>query len=241
MQPRPWLSIDDGPTRILLAAYIAETLTQAYRASFSGVPEDPTTWTVQGTFGQAWPYEMVSQRLDQGSALLYDLPPEFLPDEPAADAWLRHLPRSVDPPTPWDPAPWPEPEQMERLGLALRSSVVARYCQHVHGPLDGSMTSLGAVDAYLALVAPLRAPQHEGTGFNRRLSVLLGAYVGEVLRNTFGGTWLPREDEALDEHSYRLELSAKLEVEPVVQLLSRVSQRSALPLFEYAEKIARKV
>ena len=241
MQPRPWLSIDDGPTRVLLAAYIAETLTQAYRASFSGVPEDPTTWTVQGSFGQAWPYEMVSQRLDQGSALLYDLPPEFLPDEPAADAWLRHLPRSAEPPAPWDPVPWPEPEQMERLGVAMRASVVARHCQHVHGPLDGSMTSLGALDAYLALVAPLRAPQHENAGYRRRLSVLLGAYVGEVLRNTFGGMWLPREDDVLDEHSYRLELSPKLEVEPVVQLLSRVSLRSALPLFEYAEKIARKV
>jgi tetratricopeptide (TPR) repeat protein len=239
--PRPWLSTDDTPARTLLAAYWCDTLRHCYDALFEGAPTRPETWTVSGAFGHVRAFELMTARLGSGVALAHERLPEIAPDDARNEAWWRRLPCSTPPPSPWDPAAWPDVTLMPSLGLALAQSVVSAYCERVsHGRLDCSLTSLGALDVYLALIAPVRATADPGAAWCRRVSVLVGAYLGETLKASFGGEWRG-PGPGLDERSYTVALRDDVEAQPVAHAAARLGGRTGMSLVEYAQKLAKRL
>jgi len=116
---------------------------------------------------------------------------------------------------------------------------VSEWCRrYAAGPLDGSMASLASVEAYLGLVAPPAAPPTRAEPWAVRVTVLLGAYLGEVLRETIGGAWELDARTVNDPGEYRLRLGKRV-VTPVLEVHQRLLSRTALPLHDYASRLAR--
>jgi tetratricopeptide (TPR) repeat protein len=237
LQLRPAL---DSPLRLLLAGYWGETLRRTRGGQWPAASSTRDA-LMRAEFGDVRPFHALAARLERGEPIELPVMPELSPEDPGVEPWFKVSATPESPPAPWDPEPWPDPSDMQRLGRALERSVVCVYCQSdSFGPLDRSLTSLGALDAYVSLIAPLRAPRNPDAPWCRRAAVLLGAYVGEVLAQALGGEWQPHNGPVLDERSYRIVLRSDQEATPVAQLLARLCGRTAMSVVEYAEKLARR-
>jgi hypothetical protein len=145
---------------------------------------------------------------------------------------------AVSPPVPWGDQPWPDPTRMEQIARAVVDSVVGVYARQMsEGPLDLSIESLGALDRYLGLVAPLEAVLDENPVWARRLAVLIGAYLGETLRELMGGRWISEDCAQVHADMYVVVLGNSVRITPVTQVMSRVTGDSALTLIEYASRL----
>jgi len=100
------------------------------------------------------------------------------------------------------------------------------------------MASLASVEAYLGLVAPPAAPPARADPWLVRVAVLIGAYLGEVLRETIGGAWDLSATTVKDPSEYRLRLGKRV-VTPVLEVHQRLLAHTALPLHDYASRLAR--
>src|SRR5262249_26274788 len=141
---------------------------------------------------------------------------------PGAEPLGQRVALSVAPPAPWDPAPWPEVAQLPELGARLRESPVGLYCAGIELPLDSSFASLRSLDRYVTLLAPPLAPSDPEAPWVRRAAVLVGAYMGEVLRATRGGSWEPLQGAARPE-AYRLALPGGIKAFPISSAFERLS------------------
>jgi hypothetical protein len=70
----------------------------------------------------------------------------------------------------------------------------------------------------------------------RRASVLVGAYLGEVLRAARGGDWEPTRGELRPE-SYRVSLPGGIKALPVACAFERLSGRRLEQPSDYARRI----
>ncbi len=174
---------------MLLACYAGECVRLARGGTWQGRVAEPTTLIVSyGNEGYE-PLDHVEQALRAGRSLRLDAGPS--PHPAAEPPEAPHL-RPIDPPTPWDPATWPELSRLGELGRTLRSSAIGLWAERsVHLPLDRSLESLEAIERFLALVAPgVAVPGAPSTEVaERRAAVLAGAYVGEILCFHGAGRW----------------------------------------------------
>lgn len=226
--PRPRES-DDFPAVLLLGCYLGEAIRGAHQAKWEGsVARLDEALVIAGD--RSWaPFEMVRARIERGTPLDAKL-------EPDTEAWTHRITTPATPPCPWEPLPWPTADTLEQLGRALGSSPIGAWCaEHAGVPLDLSMPSLGALDRYVEIVAPLRAPSDPDAPWARRPAALLGAYLGEVLRAQLGGTWQNTDEPGA--RGYALRLGSSM-ITPVVSTLERLEGQSQTPLSAYAQRIA---
>jgi len=230
---------DDFPVVLLIGAYLGQVLCQAYSAHWEGHITDLVEAQVVGV-ERCWsPFLIVADRLRDGTPIDFGIADDLKRAHPGADQWSAHVAPSVAPPSPWGPTPWPRPALVPRLGRALAYSAVSEWCRRsASGPLDGSVASLGALDAYLNLIAPPAARAHSSEPWLPRVSVLCGAYLGEVLRATVGGAWVTGVTGVGSPDDYQVRLGDQT-VTPVAEVHSRITGRSTLSLLDYASKLTR--
>lgn len=223
-------------SQLVLSAYVGETIRFAFQGEWTGRLSDPHQALVRTASAAFLPFEAVHSRLQNGGSLGLD---DLVPLESAHWAvphWARRAPDDALPPTPWAPDPWPSIEQVGSLGRALSRSVVAMYCeQFAFTSLDHSLGCLPALDSYLTLIGPPGAPPAEASPALVRSAILVGAYVGEVVRSHWGGRWV--RGDAPDASAYVLELGS-VTARPVHHTLSRSCGLSSMTLTEYVDRLA---
>ncbi|MEI9936399.1 MAG: hypothetical protein WDO69_04160 [Pseudomonadota bacterium] len=231
--PRQALSLAAYPAQVMLASYVGECLRQGYGGQWAGSLASPETVFVDANHTRFAPFHELRLRLEQGKPLLFEGaegrstrqsgPPIAIP---------------VTPPTPWDPAQWPSPRMLPRLGLAFSQSVVELYCAEFGGgPLDRSPVGLHSLDNYVALLAPSNARPAVGARWVERASVLIGAYLGEVLRETVGAAWRDVIGAPIGPESYTLLLPDGGTTHPITQAYDRLSGRTSDLLSHYAARL----
>lgn len=227
--------ISDLRTRVLLGlgAYSGECLRQAYAGEWVGTAADLLRLHIEGQGLCFAPLRDMHARLQAGQEL--DVGETPLP-HPGAEPLGQRVALDVVPPTPWDPEMWPTLAQMSVVGSHLGRSPVGMFCAAVELPLDLSFASLRAVDRYVTLLAPPLAPPDPEAVWVRRASVLVGAYMGEVLRATRGGNWEPLRSEPRAE-AYRVALPGGATALPVAAAFERLSGRRLEHPSDYARRI----
>lgn len=228
-------SADDDAVITLVGAYVGDSLRVAHDGQWS---EGRARRVLSAS--RAWePLEIVSARLHEGAARDLDVATGTTLADPDSPAWLARVECDALGPAPWH-AEWPALDLMPDLDRALRASAVGRFADELVGrPLDGTLASLDALDAYLALVAPLHAPLGAEPSWGRRVALLVGAYVGETLIRVRGGKWREASAPPSSEASYRVELG-RLEVTPVAQAFARVTGQSPQSLADYAARLTQR-
>ncbi len=222
-------------TRVLLGlgAYVGECLRRAYAGEWIGSAVDLLRLHIEGQGLCFTPFRDMHARLQAGQELeVVDTPPAH----PGAEPLGQRVALDIAPPTPWEPDAWPSLAQVGHLGSHLGSSPVGMFCEAVELPLDLSFASLRAVDRYVTLLAPPLAPPDPEAAWVKRAAVLVGAYVGEVLRATRGGSWeLARGD--LRPEAYRVSLSGGTVTLPIAAAFERLSGRRLEQPSDYARRI----
>jgi hypothetical protein len=222
-------------TRVLmgLGAYLGECLRQAYAGDWIGQGVDLLMMHVEGQGLCFSPFRDMNARLQSAEPLeVSDTP---LP-HPGAEPLGQRIALTIAPPSPWDPAPWPDVSRLPELGATLRQSPVGLYCAGIEVPLDLSFASLRSLDRYVTLLAPPLAPSDAEAAWVRRAAVLVGAYMGEVLRATRGGAWEPTRGELRPE-SYRFVLPGGTKALPVASAFERLAGRRLEQPSDYARRI----
>jgi tetratricopeptide (TPR) repeat protein len=223
------------PLELVLGAYLGECYRQAFGAEWQGAPALPLAARIDGVGISMRPCERVRARLREGKPLAVDAPRNL---HPGADPMGNSVPLSLRPPAPWDPKPWPLADEFLRLGRLLPISVVGYYCSRTLGlPLDRSVSGIVALDRYLALLAPPKAPPDPDGAWLFRVGVLLGAYIGEVLVEAVAARWEISEPPNSPD-SYRLVLPHGAVATPVNRVLERLAGRRPSPLSEYVTRLA---
>jgi tetratricopeptide (TPR) repeat protein len=222
-------------TRVLigLGAYAGECLRQAYAGEWVGTAADLLRLHIEGQGLCFAPLRDMHARLQAGQELEVGNTP--LP-HPGAEPLGQRVALDVTPPTPWDPEAWPNLTQIGLVGSHLGSSPVGMFCETVELPLDLSFASLRAIDRYVTLLAPPLAPPDPEAVWVRRASVLVGAYMGEVLRTTRGGSWEPLRGDLRPE-AYRVSLPGGATALPVAAAFERLSSRRLEQPSDYARRI----
>jgi hypothetical protein len=124
----------------------------------------------------------------------------------------------------------------------MSRSVISLFCEeHAEGPLDRTLPSLSALDTYLSIVAPEGSRPEPNAAWPRRVAVLAGAYVGEVLCDLVGGHWVFGADEAAGPSAYRALLREHSEITPVAHIHDRLFGRSPLSVYDYARTVVKRL
>ncbi len=222
-------------SRVLLGlgAYAGECLRQAYAGEWLGAAADLRSLHVEGQGLCFAPFRDMDARLQRGEPLQVGESP--LP-HPGAEPLGQRVALDVAPPAPWAPATWPEGSKLSELGGRLGESPVGLYCASVELPLDLSFASLRSLDRYVTLLAPPLAPADPEAIWVRRAAVLVGAYLGEVLRSTHGGEWELTRGELRPE-AYRVALPGGAKALPVAAAFERLSGRRLEQPSDYARRI----
>lgn len=226
---------DDYPLLLLTTAYLGDTLRRCHDLHWRGSLAEPRALVVCGDPLELAPFVLLERRVRRGERMLAD--PRLDPEraDVTSEAWARFTESPLAAPTPWK-GEWPTLEELGNIGAAMGRSVVSRWCeQHAEGPLDHTVASLAAVDSYVSLIAPARAPRSESPYLSRRAAVCVGAYVGEVMRLVAGGRW-SHDPSVEGARSLRLELGPTVDAVPVEQVQLRLAGRLG-PLADYAERL----
>lgn len=219
-------------TLLGLGAYTGECLRQAYAGEWLGSTNDLMRLHIEGQGLCFAPFKDMDARLQSATPLeLGDTP---LP-HPGAEPLGHRVALDVSPPSPWDPASWPAVTQLPELGARLGESPVGLYCAGAELPLDLSFASLRSLDRYVTLLAPPLAPPDAEAAWVRRAAVLVGAYLGEVLRAARGGGWEARGD--LRPEAYRIVLPDGTTALPVAAAYERLSGRRLEQPSDYARRV----
>jgi tetratricopeptide (TPR) repeat protein len=236
-KPRAMLSSDAYPAQVMLSTYVGECLRQGYGGAWVGSLAVPEAVFVDTEHSRFAPFHELRLRLEQGKRLLFD-------GGSARRARASGAPITMPmaPPTPWDPAEWPSPRMLPRLGLAFAQSVVELYCAEFGGgPLDRSLSGLQALDSYVNLLAPTGAKVAPGARWAKRAAVLVGAYLGETLREVVGAAWRDTLGAATGPESYALLLPDGGSTHPVQQAYERLCGKSTTSLHEYATRLTEEL
>ena len=231
--PRDALSPAAYPAQVMLASYVGECLRQGYGGQWVGSLASPETVFVDANHTRFAPFHELRLRLEQGKPLLFE-------GAEGRNTRVSGAPVAipVTPPTPWDPARWPSARMLPRLGLAFSQSVVELYCAEFGGgPLDRSPVGLHSLDSYVTLIAPTNARPAGGARWVERASVLIGAYLGEVLREAVGASWRDLIGAPIGPESYTLLLPDGSATHPVTHAYDRLSGRTSGLLSHYAARL----
>jgi hypothetical protein len=209
-------------------------LRQGYGGAWVGSLAVPEAVFIDTEHNRFAPFHELRLRLEQGKPLLFDGG-----GGRRARASGAPITMPMAPPTPWDPAEWPSGRMLPRLGLAFAQSVVELYCAEFGGgPLDRSLSGLHPLDNYVNLLAPAGAKVITGAGWAKRAAVLVGAYLGETLREVLGAAWRDTLGAATGPESYALLLPDGGSTHPVQQAYERLCGKTSTSLHEYATRLA---
>jgi len=223
------------PVVLVIGSYLGECLRQAYGGDWIGGSYDPASATVNASGLSVAPCERVARRIARIEPLVFE-PPARL--HPGADPFGNTVPLSIGPPSPWDPEPWPSWQRLLEVGRLLPGSVVGLYCRNVlERELDFSPASLAALDRYVALLAPERAPPDPSGPWVRRAALLLGAYVAELLVHHLGAR-VRTVTRADGPEEYQLELRDGTTALPVARVFDRLAGRRITTLADYVTRLA---
>ncbi|MEP7049567.1 MAG: hypothetical protein ABJB12_04410 [Pseudomonadota bacterium] len=236
--PRPAADEAAFPAQVMLATYVGECLRQGYGGTWLGSLAHPEGVSVATDSVRFAPFHQLRLRWEHGKPLLFEGA-----DGQRVRVSGAPIAMPVAPPAPWDPALWPSPRMMPRLGLAFSQSVVELYCAEFgSGPLDRKLSGLHALDNYATLLAPKGTRAAASARWVQRASVLVGAYLGEVLREATGAAWRDAADEApTGPDSYALLLPDGGSAYPVLQAFERLSGQDTAPLSGYATRLVREL
>lgn len=238
---RPRLTTVEAPMVLLVGAYLGEALRLAFAGRWEGSTTQVDTTRVVTGNGTWHPFAIGERRLSQGARASIGEQLDGLLARPDGAAWGARQRSPVTPPTPWEPRSWPRPSEVENLGRAMKRSVVSLYCaKYAEGPFDRSMASLAAADSFLDLVAPVEASPDLESVWPHRVAVLVGAYVGEVMREQIGGDWIYGVDDARNAYDFRVILKDDAEATPVGHVLERVTGQRKTSLLDYVKTLARR-
>jgi len=230
--PREALTSAAYPAQVMLACYFGECVRQAYGGRWQGSLAEPDAVFVSSNHGRFAPFRELRLRLEQGkplSAALSTLPPGVR--KPAVSVPMA-------PPAPWDPAEWPSPRLLPKLGVALSQSVVELYCAEFGGaPLDRSLKSVNALDQYVSLLAPLGVFPETDARWLKRAAALTGAYLGEVLCHARDGRWQDTGSHASSASDYAVTMPNGTTAYPVEQALARLTGADPSPLARYVSQV----
>jgi Flp pilus assembly protein TadD len=239
-EPRHALPSDDYGALVLIGAYVGESLRAPHGGVWVGGLSNLDAARVVSEAGEWHPFRIAKAGLRQATSIASDDMLTATLAHPGTEPWGHRLPCPAAPPCPWDPEPLPDPSRIDAIGRALSRSVIGAWCERfAEGPLDRSIASLGALDSYLGLVAPSRGTRAGDEPWVRRVAVLTGAYLGEVLRSAAGGEWIRGEGESLTPASYRVLLGTSSEAAPIEQAFARIAHHG-MPLMEYASRVVRR-
>ncbi len=226
------------PLLLLIGAYLGECVRQAFSGRWRGTLNSPHQAAVEVRDHEYSPFERVEQRLRVGRSIRLD---SEVHSHPAAEPNAQRAPLDLSPPAPWDAAEYPNPALLRKIGRALSQSVVGLYtAEFGGGPLDGSVTSLAALDNYVALLAPPTAAPEGPAGWVRRAAVIVGAYLIEVLCENVGASYAPN-DAAVGPLVYEVVLADGRVTHPVLHAYERLAGKRMTPLSDYVLKLARKL
>ena len=226
------------PVLLLIGAYLGECVRQAFDGRWRGTLQRPQAAAVEARDHVYTPFERVEQRLRVGRSIRLDT--EVMA-HPAAEPHARRIEIDLVPPSPWDPHEYPPPDVFAKLGSALSQSVVNLYTSdYGGGPLDGSLTSIGALDSYVALLSPPTVPPEGGAGWVNRAAHLVGAYLIDVLCENMGASYVPN-DLAVGPLVHEVAFDDGTVTHPVLHAYERLSGKRMTPLADYVNKLARRV
>jgi len=188
---------------VLLSAYVGECVRRGSGGAWAGRLAEPDMATIERATGDAYvPWRVVQLAMTEGRAMGTGALASQRAGRAAASAPI-HTP--TEPPTAWDPDPWPNFVLYRTIGRVVPGSVLGTWASRVaRVPLDRSLASLTAIDQYLTLLGTSAAPPSASGGWARRAAVLTGSYVGEVLCLHAGATWAENEDAPLGPLRYEL-------------------------------------
>ena len=236
-KPRGALSAAAFPAQVMLASYVGESLRQGYGGVWLGSLAEPEAVFVDTEHTRFAPFQQLRLRLEQGKRFAF----ETTSGQRARTSGAP-IAMPMAPPTPWDPADWPSPRMMPRLGLAFAQSVVELYCaEFASGPLDRSRASLRALDDYVRLLAPRGSRAAGSARWVKRAAVLTGAYLGETLRETLGAAWRDTLGAAAGPESYALLLPDGGVTHPVEETEQRLTGQNKSSLYDYATRLAEEL
>ncbi len=161
---------------------------------------------------------------------------------PETDAWQVASAAAAPPAPPWAPRIWPPVSDLEPVAAALSRSILSHWASDcAEGPLDRSIVSLGSLDRYLSLVAPLGAPAQGHPDWVRQTSLLAGAYLGEVLRDALSGAWeLDPAVQPMGLKSYVLRTHG-VALRPMTVIEAWLCGQSPLPSASYAARVLKQL
>ena len=235
-RPRPKAE-DDQDTLLLIGAYLGEALRQAYEGRWTGHVSSLQDVAVTSDDGDWLPFRALRVRLQYGTELELGGVSTAI-THAGADPLRRRIAPAVAPPTFWGPDEWPTPALLPDVGRALSRSVVSLYTREfASGPLDLSLESVNAIDAWLGLISPPAAPAPApGEPWLKRAAVFAGGYVGEVMRRTLGARWILDVERASDETAYVLALGDERQTLPVAAAFQRLRGASKTTMAEYTAR-----
>ncbi len=236
-EPRGESAPADPAAQILVGAYLGETLRQAHDGRWEGSVSHVDQARVVAGEREWHPFSLVRSRIRDAAPLELRHGRSMPYDDPA---WTHRIPNPVSPPYPWGDRPWPDKSDMSHIGRALSASVISLWCErHAEGLLDRSIASVASVEKYLALIAPPGAVVTADEAWSRRVAVLVGAYVGEVMCESLGGYW-QSDGEASGAGDYRVLLD-DLEAAPIERVLEQLAGNAPSSLTDYVTRLAHKL
>jgi len=224
-----------GRVLLGLGAYAGECLRQAYAGEWMGSEGDPLGRHVEGQGLYFTPFREVSGRLLSGKPLHIAQSPA--PHHPGAEPLGHRVALDLTPPSPWDPAAWPRSSEIAELGARLFESPVGLYCAATELPLDLSLASLRGLDRYVTLLAPPLAPPDPEAAWVRRAAVMVGAYLGETLRERAGARWDTARDVGARADAFKLILLNGDKASPIAAAFDRLSGRRLEQPSDYVRRL----
>lgn len=221
---------------VLLSAYAGECVRRATDGTWRGRLAEPDMATIEIPNQAPYlPWRSIQQALTEGRPLRLSLGPALAR---VLDPSILSARRPVEPPTAWDPEPWPPFALFQTIGRAVPGSVIGTWAARIaQVPLDRSVPSLAAVDEYLALLATSAVPPSASGGWARRAAVLTGAYVGEVLCLNAGARWTENPDAPPGPLRFELVTPDGGAAYPVLWSLERLREQGRVSIAERARGV----
>ncbi len=226
---------DDADTAIttILACYLGETICSAFAGEWESIASVRNA-RVRIAGKTVSPFRLIKSRIRQGSEYQISAALALEGIGRTATAWRVNRPATWSTTNPWQ-GEWPTADDMQRLGKSVQSSVVSAFCEkRAHGPLDGSISSLASVDAYLELIGPQRVALDIDAPWARRIAVLVGAYVGEVLRRCGGSPWFESGQGA---RRIRITMPGNVDACPIEAILGRLGKGNPPSIVDYVRSL----
>jgi hypothetical protein len=221
---------------LLLGAYLGETVRLAHEGHWHGNLGQPNQMRVVTKRGALAPFAQMRERIAHGKRLALDDWVELDTAHRGTLAWSTRKKVDAAVPCPWAPMAQPELPHLAAIGRALGRSMVSLYCgRYADGSLDYSVDSLNALDSYLALLSPPHSPVDKSSSSLTRAGILVGCYLGEVMRALAGGNW-----EQQGQGSSRCVLKmGRVSVLPIEHVMRRLAGEHMLTLNAFVDQTNR--